>query len=68
MKRMMKKKIHPDIEGKMQRDVQMNPICGLSNPTNDQDAPNNELASLLLIQGIITHFLIYPCLNHIIYE
>ncbi|XP_021859762.1 protein TILLER ANGLE CONTROL 1 isoform X2 [Spinacia oleracea] len=53
MKRMMKKKIHPDIEGKMQRDVQMNPICGLSNPTNDQDAPNNELASLLLIQDVV---------------
>lgn len=50
MKRMMKKKIHPDLEGKMQKDMQMSPSYGLSNPTNDQDAANNELASLLFIQ------------------
>ncbi|KMT06068.1 hypothetical protein BVRB_7g163910 [Beta vulgaris subsp. vulgaris] len=48
MKRMMKKKIHPDLEGK--KDMQMHPNYGRSSPTNDQDPSNNELASLLLIQ------------------
>ena len=55
MKKMKEKKIHPDQERKMQnRDMQMQTNYGLKNPTitNDQNAVNNELASLLLIQGI----------------
>uniref|UniRef100_A0A803L9V1 Protein TILLER ANGLE CONTROL 1 n=1 Tax=Chenopodium quinoa TaxID=63459 RepID=A0A803L9V1_CHEQI len=50
MKRMMKKKIHPEFEGKTQKDMHMDPSYGLRDPINDQDAANNELASLLLIQ------------------
>ncbi|CAO2824414.1 unnamed protein product [Amaranthus hypochondriacus] len=48
MKRMMKKKIHPDdLEGKVHKDMHIHP----SGPTNDQDLSNDELASLLLIQA-----------------
>ncbi|XP_057549165.1 protein TILLER ANGLE CONTROL 1-like isoform X2 [Amaranthus tricolor] len=48
MKRMMKKKIHPDdLEGKLHKDMQIHP----SSPTNGQDLSNDELASLLLIQA-----------------
>ena len=51
MKRMMKKKIHPDdLEGKLHKDMQIHP----SSPTNGQDLSNDELASLLLIQGILS--------------